>query len=401
MKLAYFINGYPKISHTFIRREIEAVERAGASIMRVALRPTGDELIDDADRREAGITRYILGRGWKNALIEALQEAARQPVRAFALFAKTLRLGMKTDRGVVRHVAYAIEALVLARWCRSEGIRHVHAQFGTNPAMVAHYAADFSGMTYSFTAHGADEIDQAGSADMQEKLAHARFVAAVSWFVRSQLMRRMPFSAWEKLKVVHCGLGADYLDMTSPPFPAQRKLICLGRLCEEKSQHLLVQAFAAVRAKGYDVSLVLAGDGPLRGAIEQVIATNQLGDHVKITGWIDGQRVKSELSNATIMVLPSLLEGLPVAIMEAMALGRPIVSTYVSGIPELVQPGQNGWLVPAGHVDALTDALCDALSRSDAELHAMGQQGKARVSERHSSDTEAQKLVELFQPLAG
>jgi colanic acid/amylovoran biosynthesis glycosyltransferase len=401
MKIAYFINGYPKVSHTFIRREIQAVEKAGAVILRVALRPTEDELIDQGDISEAKITRYVLARGWGNTLRQGLREAATRPMRALSLFATAFRLGLKTDRGVVRHMAYAIEALVLAGWCRVEGIKHVHAQFGTNPAMVARYAAKFSDMTYSFTAHGADEIDQAGSADMQEKLAHASFVATVSWYVRSQLMRRMPFASWDKLKVIHCGLGSDYLTPPAPPFPKQRKLICLGRLCEEKSQHLLVSAFADVRKKGYDIKLILAGDGPLRGAIEAVIAAKKLENHVTITGWIDGERVRSELSDATIMVLPSLLEGLPVAIMEAMALGRPIVSTYVSGIPELVQHGQNGWLVPAGDSGALTEVLATALSCTDAELEAMGRHGKVRVSVRHSSETEAQKLIDLFRPLAG
>jgi colanic acid/amylovoran biosynthesis glycosyltransferase len=400
MKLAYFINGYPKISHTFIRREIEALEQQGAEVMRVALRPNAEAMIDPADQAEEARTQYILGRGWTGAILIAAKAALRNPLAALQLLFTALGLGFKSQRGAVAHVAYALEALVLATRCRERSIRHIHAHFGTNSATVAMFAARFAGLTYSFTAHGADEIDQANSPDMQMKLKHASFVVGVSWFVRSQLIRRMNYADWGKIKVIHCGLGEDFLDAPTPPYPATTKLVCLGRLCEEKAQHLLVAGLARARALGADAELVLAGDGPMRGIVESVIADNNLQSRVTITGWIAGARVKHELSEAKFMVLPSLLEGLPVAIMEAMAMGRPVISTYVSGIPELVVPGQTGWLVPAGDVEALAQAILAASKADVATIAAMGRAGKQRVSERHSAVTEAQKLHALFKPLA-
>lgn len=400
MKLAYFINRYPRTSHTFIRREIEALEQQGAEIMRVTLRPNPEDMIDAADRAEEKITKHILGDGFVNVLLISARAVLRNPLAGLRLFSSALILSFRSQRFMPRHVVYALEALVLATWCRESGIRHIHAHFGTNSAAVAMFAARFAGLTYSFTAHGADEIDQANSPDMQMKLKHAAFVIAVSWYVRSQLIRRMTYADWDKIKVVHCGLGQDFLDAETPPYPTVTRFICLGRLCEEKAQHLLVAGLAKARAMGANAELVLAGDGSMRSVVEQVIADNHLQSHVTITGWIDGASVKRELAAAKFMVLPSLLEGLPVAIMEAMAMGRPVISTYVSGIPELVVPGQTGWLVPAGDIDALAHAILEASQADDATVAAMGRAAKQRVTERHSAVKEAQKLYALLEPLA-
>ena len=135
--------------------------------------------------------------------------------------------------------------------------------------------------------------------------------------------------------------------------PAARRLVCVGRLCEQKGQLLLVEAAHRLTAQGVDFELVLAGDGEMRGAIEALITHHNLQGRVRITGWISGEQVRNEILAARALVLPSFAEGLPVVIMEAMALRRPVISTFVAGIPELVRPGEHGWLVPAGDVEAL------------------------------------------------
>jgi len=143
--------------------------------------------------------------------------------------------------------------------------------------------------------------------------------------------------------------------------------------------------------------LVLGGDGEIRGEIERLIAAYDLGDRVRITGWISSEQVREEILAARALVLPSAAEGLPVVIMEAMALRRPVLTTYVAGIPELVRPGKDGWLFAAGDIDDLVRAMEDALSRSVEEIGAMGTSAHARVLERHAIDTEAAKLAELFR----
>jgi len=158
-----------------------------------------------------------------------------------------------------------------------------------------------------------------------------------------------------------------------------------------------LQALREVRAQGVACELVLAGDGEMRPEIERYIEDNGLQQAVRITGWISSAQVREELQSARAMVLPSFAEGLPVVIMEALALGRPVLSTVIAGIPELVRHGEHGWLVPAGDKDALVAAMCEVLAMPALQLSAMGLAGRERVLALHHADTEAAKLVSLFQ----
>jgi glycosyltransferase involved in cell wall biosynthesis len=171
----------------------------------------------------------------------------------------------------------------------------------------------------------------------------------------------------------------------------------VGRLCEQKGQLLLVEAMARLRAEGVPFELVLAGDGELRSDVERLVQFHGLQAQVRITGWVDSDNVRDEILAARALVLPSFAEGLPVVIMEAMALGRPVVSTFIAGIPELVLSRQTGWLVPAGDVDALVGALREVLETAPAVLDEMGQRGRHRVLAQHDIDREAAVLATLFR----
>ena len=160
----------------------------------------------------------------------------------------------------------------------------------------------------------------------------------------------------------------------------------MGRLAEQKGQLLLVEAAARLQDRGPDFELVIVGDGPLRDELERAIDRLGLRDRVRITGFLDNQGVRRELEAARALVLPSFAEGLPVVIMEAMALGRPVIATSIAGIPELVEPGRSGWLVPAGAVEPLVEAMAEALAADPAELDRMGRAGAARAAEQHDAD---------------
>jgi glycosyltransferase involved in cell wall biosynthesis len=252
------------------------------------------------------------------------------------------------------------------------------------------------GPPFSFTVHGPEEFDKPEALHLARKAHHARFVVAISSFGRSQLWRLLPAVQWPKVKVVHCGLDHTF---TQAPANAEglqtSTLVCVGRLCEQKGQLLLIPAIKALRDAGVEVRLVLAGDGEMRREVEAEIARCGLQAFVRITGWISSEQVRQEISAARALVLPSFAEGLPVVIMEALALGRPVVSTFVAGIPELVTE-KIGWLVPAGDQEALVEALQDCLSAPLVRLQEMGAQGRARVLSRHDADVEAHKLATLF-----
>nr|WP_298110735.1 glycosyltransferase [uncultured Pseudomonas sp.] len=400
MRIAYFINQYPKVSHSFIRREILALERNGFEVQRIALRGWDDGLVDEEDLRERERTRYVLQDGLKGLVVPVLQALLNRPSRFFAALVLALRMGRRADRAWPYHLVYLAEACRLLPWLREFGATHVHAHFGTNSAEVVMLAQALGGPSYSFTVHGPEEFDKPQFIHLGEKVRRAAFVVAISSYGRSQLFRWVDHAHWPKVKVVHCGLERAFHDVPPVAMPAAPRLVCVGRLCEQKGQLLLMQAASLLSAQGQAFEIVLAGDGEMRAEIEALIERYGLQGRVRITGWISSEQVRAEILAARALVLPSFAEGLPVVIMEAMALRRPVLTTYVAGIPELVHPGENGWLFPAGAVEELAAALADCLAQPPEVLQRMGDAAYGRVLERHAIDTEAAKLAELFRAQA-
>ncbi len=257
------------------------------------------------------------------------------------------------------------------------------------------------GPPYSFTVHGPEEFDKATILGLEAKVHRAKFVVAISEFCRSQLYRWSKSKDWPKIQVVRCGLDDSYLSKPHEPVSDANSFVCVGRLCEQKGQLLLVNAFAKLIESGTTAQLVLVGDGPMRLEIESLIAKHGVGNHVRITGWASGDTVQKEIADARVMVLPSFAEGLPVVIMEALAMERPVISTYIAGIPELVEPNKNGWLVSRWRCGGA--GRCDARGAGDTRRTAQrdGRAGKEKVIERHNIKTEVAKLVRSMGHGAG
>jgi len=290
---------------------------------------------------------------------------------------------------------YVAEACCIVPWMQEFGATRIHAHFGNNSTEIAMLAFILGGPPYSFTIHGPTEFFIPMS--LKEKIGRSVFVVAVSSYGRSQLLLRSRHVHWPKIKVVRCGLEAAFHQSPVSMVAEPARLVCVGRLCKEKGQTLLIEAVARLTARGIPIQLVLAGDGPLRGTIEALITNHNLEQVVRLTGWISGDAVRSEILAARALVLPSFAEGLPVVLMEALALRRPVITTYVAGIPELINHGENGWLIPAGSVEDLADSLEDCLSRSTEDISRMGDCGHDLVVARHSVDVEAAKLGALFR----
>ncbi|MGE8046797.1 glycosyltransferase [Pseudomonas monteilii] len=400
MRIAYFINQYPKVSHSFIRREILALERQGVEVQRIALRGWDAELQDAEDTAERVKTRYVLRAGVKGLLRPTLQVLRAQPGRFFQALWLAMRLGLRADRAWPYHLVYLAEACQVLQWLQASEAKHVHAHFGTNSTEVVMLTNQLGGPAYSFTVHGPEEFDKPQFLHMGEKVRRAAFVAAVSSYGRSQLFRWVAHEHWPKVKVVHCGLERGFHEVAPVDVPSVPRLVCVGRLCEQKGQLLLLEAARQLAAQSIDFELVLAGDGEMRQQIEALIARHGLQQRVRITGWISSAQVREEILAARALVLPSFAEGLPVVIMEAMALRRPVLTTYVAGIPELVRPGENGWLFPAGAVDELAEAMADCLCQPADVLQRMGEAAYQRVLQRHDIDTEAARLAAYFKASA-
>lgn len=398
MNLAYFINQYPKVSHSFIRREILALEEFGHKVERFALRSDEAELVDPVDQDEFNKTAYILSGSKLNIILTGLATFLKQPFSFFSTMLFAIKLGFRSDRGVLRNFAYFLESCVLLKWQRQKDIQHIHAHFGTNSTTVVMFAHLLGGVGYSFTVHGPEEFDKPEFISLADKIKHSRFVVAISSYGRSQLYRWISLEQWHKVKIVHCGLDDEFLADDENKKPnVSNQLVCVGRLCEQKGQLLLLESMKSLRDSGVDCKLVLAGDGPMRAEVERRISEYDLSDRVEITGWIASEQVKTLLIESRGLVLPSFAEGLPVVIMEALALYRPVITTYVAGIPELVRNDHNGWLIPAGDSDALTISMKSLLDADSQALSMMGENGHKAVNEQHNIRTEAAKLAEYFE----
>jgi glycosyltransferase involved in cell wall biosynthesis len=397
MRVAYLVNQYPHISHAFIRREILAVEKEGCEVLRYSLRRAGEALPDALDQAEATKTRVVLDGGSFGLARAMLSTLLRRPWSFFRALYLALRVGQRSERGLLLHVIYFAEACVFAGWCKRDGIDHVHAHFGSNSTVVAMLCRELGGPRYSFTAHGPEEFDKAVVLALGPKIERASFVAAISSFGRSQLFRYCSFSQWPKIDILRCGVDEAFLGPPPMPMPKHRRLVCVGRLCEQKGQLLLVEAMARLRQKGQVAELLLVGDGPMRPEIETMIARSGLQDTVRIFGWADGATVQRILDESCALVLPSFAEGLPVVIMEAMARARPVLSTYVAGIPELVMPGRNGWLVPAGSADDIVEAIGQILTTPLEQLTEMGLHAREDVRAKHEIGLIARKMVGRFR----
>ncbi|HVZ04300.1 glycosyltransferase family 4 protein [Hyphomicrobium sp.] len=395
--VGYIVNQYPKVSHSFIRREIRAVEDCGISVSRYAIRGWDDtSLVDSADKEEQRRTVYVLKQPVYTLARIFLATLIRSP-RAFFSAAKAA-LGMmrlSTNRKLV-HLAYLAEATVLAKWAIDDKVEHLHAHFGTNSAEVAMLVHCLTGLPFSFTAHGPEEFDKADTLGLAVKVRAAEFVCAISSYGRSQIWRSLPYSEWDKVRVIHCGVDDKFVHSEPPSTNPRNRLVCVGRLCEQKGQLLLVEAIGKLIAQGRTTELVFAGDGEMRSDVEQRISELGLQDHITITGWIDNDRVIREITEARALVLPSFAEGIPVVLMEAMALERPVITTYVGGIPELVEDGVSGWLLPAGDLERLTRALTACLSASEEQLRRMGRAARDKVLRSHNVYSESEALASLF-----
>lgn len=395
--LAYIVSHYPKVSHSFIRREILELERRGLRIFRVSMRGWDAPLVDPEDIEESKRTTFVLKVGAAKILLACLIQVITSPVRFCSAALLALQMMRGSDRLAIWHLIYLAEACWIAPQIRKRNIAHLHAHFGTNPAEVAALTAILANVTYSFTVHGPEEFDKVHSIHLAKKVKLAAFTVAISSYCRSQIYRVTDYHLWDKIKVVHCGVDQKFATLDAIQAPRNNRLVCVGRLSEQKGQLLLVETMADLAKERQDFELVLVGDGELRKPIEALISKHGLSKQVRITGWATAEQVKHEMLNARAIILPSFAEGLPVVLMEAMVLGRAVLSTFVNGIPELVVDGETGWLFPAGSKRGMLDAIRNCLVTPVDVLRAMGQAGQTRALDRHSLSKQADSLINLFK----
>jgi glycosyltransferase involved in cell wall biosynthesis len=396
--IAYLTSVYPAVSHTFVQREIAGVEAAGLEVAPCSIRqPPADHLTGPEERADFARTFYVLRTARRPLkLLGAQMAALARPGR----YLSTLKLAWSTSapglRARLYQLIYFVEATVLAQHLRAIGARHLHVHFGNTGASVAMLAARLAEIPFSYTLHGPSELFEAKKLAMPQKTAQAAFVTCISHFARSQGMLFSDPAHWHKLRIVHCGVWPDVYDPEAAgAASADRpvRLVFVGRVAPVKGLRVLLEAFGAARAQGADLHLTIVGDGEDRAHLERLAAP--FGAAVHFAGYQSQQGVAEAMAAADIFVLPSFAEGVPVVLMEAMASGKPVISSLVAGIPELVEDGVSGYLVPPGDAQTLTARIVQLAADPDRRA-AMGQAGRAKVVAEFDIRVEAARIARLF-----
>jgi glycosyltransferase involved in cell wall biosynthesis len=395
-KMGYLVSTYPAISHTFILREIQHLRRDGWQIVSASVNQPDRSLaqMDAYERLEAESTYGIKADGVRGALKAAWWALSHHGLSSVKMMASSWRLGGATKPW--KGIAYGVEALMVARWMAQQGVRHLHVHFGNAGATVGLLTKRLNQCHLSLTIHGPDEFDDVPGQHLALKMKEADAVICISQFARSQLMRISDSDHWHKMRV--CRLGVD---PTQFPFRTRAaadvvQMLCVGRLTPAKCQVLLVQACAQLRDAGLSFHLKMVGAGPDRVRIEREVVLHDLQSHITMTGALNQQEVKQAFAQADVFVLPSLAEGIPVVLMEAMCSGVPCVTTPVNGIPELIEHGVSGLLATPGDIDSLSAQLKRMLSSNDLR-QSLAKAARNKVTTDFDLDKNVRQLGSLFQ----
>jgi len=399
LKIGYLINQYPNGSCTFIRREIQALEELDVQIKRYSIRTGGIQVVEETDFDEQKQTSYILGESKFTLLKNFIKTAVAEPKKIISTLSQAYKIGKHSDRGSLIYFFYVIEACTLSAWAKKDGIQHVHAHFGTNPAAVAMFCANLGETTYSFTVHGPEEFDNPIGMGLDHKIAGAKFVIAISSFGKSQLFRFASYEDWKKIKIVHCGVDKSYIENSPRPIKDTNNFVSIGRLHEQKGQGVLIEAIKILKDKGREFTVQLLGDGPLREELEEEVAKLGIQHYINFVGWANDEQIKEHLTNSKAMLLPSFAEGLPVVLMESLAMGRPAITTKIAGIPELIEDNETGWLVTAGSAQEFAEKIETVMDLDLETLEKIGSNGREKVLEQHNINIESQKLKILFESM--
>ena len=396
MRIAYLTSQYPATSHTFIRREVAALRVLGLTVDTFSIRPPSPgELQAEEDQHEARNTYTLLSRPYRDFAIAHLTEFFARPGRYFKTFSLALRHRAPGLKSLFLALAHFAEAILLAAELRHRKITRLHNHFANSGATVGLLASRHAKTEWSFTIHGISEFDYPAGLLLAEKIAAARFVACVSYFGRAQAERLVDPHEWPKLQIVRCGLELDRLPAVGEPSAGEVRVIFVGRLSPEKGVTGLLDAMSTMQSDARP-RLTLVGDGPLRPGLERQARELGLDAKVDFLGRLSEPETLAQIARSDILILPSFMEGLPIVLMEALALGVPVIASRVAGIPELVTDGATGLLFTPSNWDELATAL-GRLVGDDALRSRLGKAGPTRIADEFDVRKSAVRLRDLFQ----
>ena len=395
MKIVYLLHRFPMLTDTFIRREIRSLQKTGTEVEVISVwTPNGKETTSDLLRDWSHDVSFLLPQSVPSMLCALLKVVFSSPKR----FVAALRLSFATSRpgfrGMIYQIFYVGEAILAAEVIKKRNVDHIHNHFGDHSGIVTMLASKLTNIKYSISFHGPHVFFDAANAAIKEKVKHASFIRCISYFCCSQLIALCGGSDMPSLEIVHCGLHLSKYHFRTPREEV-RNLFCAARLAPEKGIEFLIQALGLLINKGYIVNLRVAGDGPSKTSLEELARALGIADRVYFLGNLSEQEVVHELSMSDLFILPSLAEGIPVAIMEAMAVGLPVIATNIAGTSELVEGGKTGLLVRPADPQAIAEAVITMMQGGEFRRRA-AELGRAKVEDEFDVIKECAKLNECF-----
>ena len=397
-RLVYLLSRYPAVSHTFFLNEVQELRKLGIAIDVASINPPDRPraALPAIEAAEADKTFYVKRTGAAWAAWIALKTLALRPGVFVRGLSAALRLGRWDFNAILFALFYFAEALILGDWMSSRGHRHLHIHFCGPVATVGMLTSIAWGFPYSLTVHGPDEFYDAEKFYLRQKVERAKFILCISDYCRSQLMRVATPQHWDKLHVVRLGVDPNvFLPSREVLDPARvLEILCVGRLVAAKGQLVLLRACRRLISQGYTIRVRLVGTGPDREHLEACAV--ECGIPAIFEGAKSHSETRQLLCKADIFDLASFAEGVPVALMEAMAMEIPCVSTLVAGIPELIRDGLDGLLVPASSEEDLAAAL-QRLIDDPLLRNSLGVSGRKRALELYNLPQNVISLARILR----
>jgi glycosyltransferase involved in cell wall biosynthesis len=398
LRVAYLMSRFPKLTETFILYEILAIEALGVPVEIYPLLHEREQVLHRAAEelvRQAHFRPFL-----SLAILRAHAYFLwRQPINYFKTLFEALRGTFRSPRYFAGAVVYFPKAVRFAYEMAQKRVDHLHAHFANHPAMVALIIHRLTGIPFSFTAHGSDlQVDQAM---LGRKVAAAQTVISVSEYNKELIVAECGEESRRKIRVVHCGVDPTAFERRRSRGAEPFTIVCVASFEEVKGHKYLIEACRVLRQRGVDFVCHLVGDGSLRNTLRQQTKQLGLSGRIKFHGALRRSQVATLVGEADVLALASVptrdgrREGIPVALMEAMACGLPVVSSAIGGIPELVESDRTGILAPPRDALKLASAL-ETLAGDPELRNRMGAAGREKVLREFNLQRNAEKLLECF-----
>ncbi|MBP9853822.1 MAG: glycosyltransferase family 4 protein [Candidatus Omnitrophica bacterium] len=394
-KIGYIVSLFPCWSETFILNEIIELEKKGYVITIFSIRKDFEKYTQEKAKPYIARSRYL--HEFK-VILSFFRWLLTKPHIVIPLSLKIIKRSAAHSKTFIKNVWCIMAGCYFADMVIREKIEHLHAHFASYPTLVALVISKLTNIKYTFTCHAHDIF--LDKILLDEKVKAAKAVVTISDYNKQYITKHCGHDVLKKIFVIHCGLDLREWNYHPPVIGLQHVIVCVGRLTEMKGFEYLIHACHKIKDK-LDFKCHIVGDGHLRSRFEQLINGYGLQDKISLDGVLDSADVRELIVNATVFVVPSIWndqdgqDGIPLVLMEALAIGTPSIASRISGIPELIIDGETGFLTEPGNTDQLAEKLNVLLNDGALQVR-LAKAGRKKIEEEFNIEKNAELLAQLF-----